>query len=92
MTDVTELRVALTVANFDEALAFYRDALGLEQVADWRDAADAVHGRVTQAQGRSAHASGRPTRQAVNGAYACAGVSVSVSTPALRARAVFESG
>jgi catechol 2,3-dioxygenase-like lactoylglutathione lyase family enzyme len=23
------------VANFDEALAFYRDALGLEQVADW---------------------------------------------------------
>jgi lactoylglutathione lyase len=35
MTNVTELRVALTVANFDEALAFYREALGLEQVADW---------------------------------------------------------
>jgi uncharacterized glyoxalase superfamily protein PhnB len=32
---VTELRVALTVPNFDEALAFYRDALGLEQIADW---------------------------------------------------------
>ena len=32
---VTELRVALTVADFDEALAFYRDALGLEQLADW---------------------------------------------------------
>ena len=31
----TELRVALTVANFDEAVAFYRDALGLEEVADW---------------------------------------------------------
>jgi len=30
-----ELRVALTVPDFDEALAFYRDALGLEQVADW---------------------------------------------------------
>lgn len=35
MTQVTELRVALTVADFDEAVAFYRDALGLEQVADW---------------------------------------------------------
>jgi catechol 2,3-dioxygenase-like lactoylglutathione lyase family enzyme len=30
-----ELRVVLTVPDFDEALAFYRDALGLEQVADW---------------------------------------------------------
>ena len=35
MTSVTELRVALTVADFDEALAFYRDALGLRQTADW---------------------------------------------------------
>ena len=35
MGDVTELRVVLTVAQFDEALAFYRDALGLEQLADW---------------------------------------------------------
>ncbi len=35
MAQVTELRVALTVANFDEAVAFYRDALGLEQLADW---------------------------------------------------------
>jgi methylmalonyl-CoA/ethylmalonyl-CoA epimerase len=32
---VTELRVALTVADFDAAVAFYRDALGLEQIADW---------------------------------------------------------
>ena len=32
---MTELRVALTVADFDEALRFYRDALGLEQLADW---------------------------------------------------------
>ena len=32
---VTELRVALTVPDFDQALAFYRDALGLEQIADW---------------------------------------------------------
>jgi lactoylglutathione lyase len=35
MTQVTELRVALTVADFDGAVAFYRDALGLEQLADW---------------------------------------------------------
>jgi catechol 2,3-dioxygenase-like lactoylglutathione lyase family enzyme len=35
MPGVTELRVALTVADFDAAVAFYRDALGLPQVADW---------------------------------------------------------
>ena len=32
---VRELRVALTVDDFDAALALYRDALGLAQVADW---------------------------------------------------------
>jgi methylmalonyl-CoA/ethylmalonyl-CoA epimerase len=35
MADVTELRVALTVPDFDEAVRFYRDSLGLEQLADW---------------------------------------------------------
>ena len=35
MTHVTELRVALTVPDFDEAVTFYRDALGLAQLADW---------------------------------------------------------
>jgi methylmalonyl-CoA/ethylmalonyl-CoA epimerase len=30
-----DLRVVLTVPEFDEAVAFYRDALGLEQLADW---------------------------------------------------------
>jgi catechol 2,3-dioxygenase-like lactoylglutathione lyase family enzyme len=35
MANVTELRIALTVENFDQALAFYRDVLGLEQLADW---------------------------------------------------------
>ena len=35
MADVRELRVALTVEDFDRAVAFYRDALGLEQLADW---------------------------------------------------------
>jgi catechol 2,3-dioxygenase-like lactoylglutathione lyase family enzyme len=35
MSEVTELRVALTVEDFERALAFYRDALGLRQLADW---------------------------------------------------------
>ena len=35
MGKVTELRVALTVADFDQAVAFYRDTLGLAQLADW---------------------------------------------------------
>ena len=34
MADV-ELPVVLTVPDFGEAVAFYRDALGLEQLADW---------------------------------------------------------
>jgi len=42
MPDVAELRVALTVADFDEALAFYRDALGLQQIADWSSDAGRV--------------------------------------------------
>jgi methylmalonyl-CoA/ethylmalonyl-CoA epimerase len=42
MTNVTELRVALTVKDFDQALAFYRDALGLEQIADWSSGAGRV--------------------------------------------------
>ena len=35
MTDVRELRVVLTVPDFERAVAFYRDALGLTQLADW---------------------------------------------------------
>ena len=35
MAEVTELRVALTVPDFEGALAFYRDALRLTQIADW---------------------------------------------------------
>lgn len=35
MTEVDELRVALTVDDFDSALRFYRDALGLREIADW---------------------------------------------------------
>ena len=42
MGTVTELRVALTVEDFDQAVAFYRDALGLEQIADWSSATGRV--------------------------------------------------
>lgn len=31
MPEVTELRIALTVDDFDETVAFYCDAMGLEQ-------------------------------------------------------------
>jgi lactoylglutathione lyase len=36
---VRELRVALTVADYEQALAFYRDALGLPVLESW-DTAD----------------------------------------------------
>src|SRR5437867_12080249 len=42
MASVTELRIALTVQDFDQALAFYRDVLGLEQIADWSSEAGRV--------------------------------------------------
>ena len=42
MSSVAELRVALTVEDFDRAVAFYRDALGLEQIADWSSATGRV--------------------------------------------------
>jgi catechol 2,3-dioxygenase-like lactoylglutathione lyase family enzyme len=33
--DVVEMRLVLTVPDFDAAVAIYRDALGLTQLADW---------------------------------------------------------
>ena len=42
MANVTELRITLTVQDFGQALAFYRDALGLEQLADWSSASGRV--------------------------------------------------
>ena len=35
MSPITELRVSLTVDDFDEAVSFYRDVLGLHQADDW---------------------------------------------------------
>ena len=38
MPDVKELRLVLTVPEFDKALRFYRDALGLDVEAVWESA------------------------------------------------------
>jgi methylmalonyl-CoA/ethylmalonyl-CoA epimerase len=35
MTAVSEMRVAMTVEDFDAAVALYRNALGLEELSDW---------------------------------------------------------
>ena len=37
MGDVQELRLVLTVSDFEAAVALYRDALGLEELSDWSD-------------------------------------------------------
>ena len=37
MGDVEELRLVLTVSYFEAALALYRDALGLAELADWSE-------------------------------------------------------
>jgi methylmalonyl-CoA/ethylmalonyl-CoA epimerase len=47
VTEANEFRVVLTVPDFDEALALYRDALGLEQLADW----SSEQGRVVLLEG-----------------------------------------
>ena len=36
-----ELRLVLTVDDFDEAIAFYRDALGLPELAAWESTGEA---------------------------------------------------
>jgi catechol 2,3-dioxygenase-like lactoylglutathione lyase family enzyme len=43
MTRIHELRIALTVQDYDRAVAFYRDALGLAEVESW----DRPNGRGT---------------------------------------------
>ncbi|MGD2100956.1 MAG: VOC family protein [Acidimicrobiia bacterium] len=62
MSEVTELRVALTVQDFDEAVVFYRDALGLRQLEDW----SSDSGRVILLEG------GRATLELLDEAQAAA--------------------
>lgn len=59
---VRELRLVLTVDDFDRALAFYRDALGLEEIAAW----EAQEGRVVLL------GAGRATLELVDEAQAAA--------------------
>ena len=42
MSDVNEFRVVITVVDFERAVAFYRDALGLAQLEDWSSDAGRV--------------------------------------------------
>jgi catechol 2,3-dioxygenase-like lactoylglutathione lyase family enzyme len=44
---IKELRLVLTVDDFDQATAFFRDALGLQQVASWEN--DGGHGVLLEA-------------------------------------------
>jgi lactoylglutathione lyase len=44
---VHELRVALTVDDYGQALGFYRDALGLPLVSEWEGGAVLAAGRAT---------------------------------------------
>ena len=37
MGDVQELRLVLTVSDFEAAVTLYRDALGLPELEDWSD-------------------------------------------------------
>ena|SRR5580765_1742294 len=60
MTDVKELRLVLTVRDFDTALAFYGDALGLDVEAVW--SSDSGHVTLLSA--------GRATLELVDEAHA----------------------
>jgi lactoylglutathione lyase len=50
MTAVREVRVVLTVADFDAALDFYRDRIGLNQLEAW----EAEQGRIVLLDGGKA--------------------------------------
>ena len=63
MEAVTELRVALTVADFEKAVAFYGEALGLEQLADWSDDHDGSGRTLHQARQMNSWSPIGPTPQ-----------------------------
>lgn len=56
MGTVKELRLVVTVDNYDEAVAFYRDTLGLDELADF----SSENGRVVLLE------AGRATMEIVN--------------------------
>ncbi|HEX6197442.1 MAG TPA: VOC family protein [Jiangellaceae bacterium] len=56
MGTVRELRLVVTVDNYDEAVAFYRDTLGLDELADF----SSENGRVVLLE------AGRATMEIVN--------------------------
>jgi lactoylglutathione lyase len=60
MTGVTELRLVVTAADYDEALRFYRDALGLPELGAFDDGGGRVSildaGRATLELSDVAHA------------------------------------
>jgi lactoylglutathione lyase len=58
MGDVKELRLVLTVPDFDAAVALYRDALGLEEVEAWEGEEEGAHIAILDA--------GRATLELVN--------------------------
>lgn len=60
LPEVIEMRVALTVDDFDQAVAFYRDGLGLKQLEDWSSGT----GRVILLE------AGRATLELLDGAQA----------------------
>ena len=64
MTPVRQLRLVLTVEDFDAAVAFYRDALGLEEREAWE--ASAEDGRIVILE------AGRATLELVNEQQAAA--------------------
>jgi lactoylglutathione lyase len=70
-SSVRELRVAMTVEEFDRALAFYRDALGMTQVEAW----ESEDGRVVILDG------GRATLELLDRRHADAVDEIEVGRP-----------
>lgn len=64
MADVTQLRLVLTVSDFDAAVRLYRDALGLKEAAAWQGEAEGARIAILDA--------GRATLELVNEEQAAA--------------------
>jgi catechol 2,3-dioxygenase-like lactoylglutathione lyase family enzyme len=64
MGNVEELRLVLTISDFDAAMALYRDALGLEEVEAWEGEGEGARIAILEA--------GRATLELVNEPQAAA--------------------